>query len=85
MKIEAHVMGQGHKCHNPYTIPASYIKAGEMMSFHNWTLWYQNGMYRISNRKDKAFDFTRFDCAAAKLHELGKAHASNSFDSYMNS
>jgi len=83
--IEAHVTKPGHRCNNPYSVPASDIKAGQMMGFYNWTLYYHESakMYRVTDRKSRAYDFANFNCAAAKLHELGRAHASNNVDSHM--
>lgn len=76
MSIILHVTKRGHKCHNPLsTPPASYIKAGEVVQLGKWQLYYRRSAraYRVlASEADPVFEFTSFNCAAAKLAELGQ-------------
>lgn len=76
--VHSHVVKAGRKCHNPLKgTKASYVKSGEILSLGYWSLyWDAKGAYIVS--PDTAapmdvYEFTNFNCAAAKLAELGLA------------
>jgi hypothetical protein len=75
MTVIGHVTKPGHKCINPlkYT-HAAYIKAGEILQIGDWQLWYDHQMYKVSDMQTM-YAFTNFNCAAAKLAELGKGES----------
>lgn len=94
-KVTVHIHKTGERCKNPYGpngVKAADIKQGNRASVKGWTLSYtpRTKMYIVHSDKlpygDKPFyEFPNFNCAACKLNELGRAHASSGFDSYMNS
>lgn len=73
-----HATRTGHRCKRPtgITIPAGYIKAGEMLGLGEWNLFYFDRQRAyIVHRNDKTGDyyqFNNFNCAVAKLAELGR-------------
>lgn len=76
MSAILHVTQTGHRCHNPLkTPPASYIKAGEALGLGTWELYYHKGTYIVQSVNQPLgghwYEFTNFNCAAAKLAELG--------------
>lgn len=76
MSAILHVTRTGHKCRNPLkTPPASYIKAGEMLGLGDWFLQWsekQQAYFVIHNSlKGDYYQFNNFNCAGAKLAELG--------------
>lgn len=74
-----HVTARGHKCRKPasITVPASYIRAGEALSFGKWDLYHIYGRYIVAlgtgfgYKGMPVYEFTNFNCAAAKLVEEG--------------
>lgn len=73
--IHMHVTHEGHRCKKPsiITTPASYIRAGDILEIGDWQVyWHPDArMYRVTDLKT-AYDFSNWNCAAAKLVELGK-------------
>lgn len=75
-----HVIKPGHRCHNPFprnsTLgTAANIKAGEICVYGGWQIMYypQIKAYAVQpeNKPQPFYEFTNFNCAAAKLGEMG--------------
>jgi hypothetical protein len=76
-----HVTKPGHKCPSSglHLPPASYCKAGEVYALNGWALSYDNRQRAYIVHRDEYpygrwdyYQFTNYNCAAAKLAELGK-------------
>lgn len=70
-----HVGTKNHKCVRTIkTMPASYVKAGEMLGLGEWNLFYHTRQHvYIVHRNDKigdSYQFRNFNCAVAKLESL---------------
>lgn len=79
MSVILHVVKPGHRCANPLrgkTPPASYIKAGGIVQLGHWFIQWsvkQQAYFVISDDlKGLYYQFSNFNCAAAKLAELGR-------------
>lgn len=81
MAAIGHVVKPGHRCRNPWRhTRAEYIKAGERLQLGAWELFasYHTAsntwvyvVCRASLTGDH-YEFFNFNCAAAKLAELGR-------------
>jgi predicted small secreted protein len=82
MSTFLHIRQQGHKCKNPLKhVYAGNVKAGELIAYGGWELGYSKRakayvvyvegqtVSRFSSFDN--YEFTNFNCACAKLHELG--------------
>jgi hypothetical protein len=74
-----HVTRTGHKCHNPLRsqgVKAENIQFGERLQIGAWELFYVPRLktYIVcrANLTGDHYEFTNFNCAAAKLAELGR-------------
>jgi hypothetical protein len=81
MAAIGHVTKPGHKCRNPFPhTRAGNIQMGERLQLGAWELWaskpvsYRGYVYivcRVGLTGDH-YEFLNFNCAAAKLAELGR-------------
>lgn len=87
MATNLHITQPGHRCINPLRgkINGAYIRAGEIVQVGNFQLDYTphlegRGHYTVQpangtpefHKPNQAWEFTNFNCAAAKLAELGR-------------
>lgn len=95
IKVTVHIHKTGERCPSPYGpngVKAADIKDGACIRVKGWELSYtsRTKMYVVHSDKlpygnKPYYEFPSFNGAAAKRNELGRAHPSNGFDSYMNS
>lgn len=77
-----HVTKQGHRCTHPYDRSLNTMlrtKQAAAIGNGKWRLEYYRdikayGVHPV-NKANPFYEFTNFNCAAAKLHELGKPDA----------
>lgn len=77
--ITGHVVKPGHRCYNPIAraVRARNIKLGEILQIGDWELFYRDGFYYVVepiwSSTAPVYSFKNFNCAGAKLAELGRA------------
>ena len=89
IKRELHIMGNGHVCKHPYHRGLlSELRKGNRIGGKYWHMEYYPTIkaYGVhpKGKSQPFYEFTNFNCAASKHHELERAHPGNSFDSMMN-
>lgn len=76
-----HVTRPGHRCRNPFSRnstlgTAENIRAGEICVYGGWQIIYypQIKAYAVTpeNKPQPFYEFSNFNCAAAKLGEMGQ-------------
>lgn len=82
MSAILHITKPGHRCKNPLRLPpASYCKAGEVYTLGGWALSYNSRQRAYIVHRDQYpyatagsyYQFNNYNCAGAKLAELGQA------------